>query len=628
VFDGLYDDTRFFEDLHEAVVICSRQFVVESANAAFCARYQLERNSLKNRSLFEIDSRRWDVLDIRTSLTNASQRAADAHIYTFETSASGLQTLIAVNMLPLGQEGHVAITVSDVRLEEMFTEPLNNTQLQLIFESAHVLLWDWDLVRNWVTIQGKPTVSGRSYAEPQFVAVMAGMQQIHPEDIPRIGLACSNAMFTGILESIEFRVLGPENAPLWLETRGHVFFNDHGIPIRATGVALDVTNRKNSELATEHREQLLEKITNTAPYMIILYDCLQHRYIYSNHYGLEFLAISSIKAISVADGLELVHPEDRSQLLAELYRVRTTQENVVGVTETRIRNVNGEWRWIQVRITPFKRQPDSTVEQILGMGHDITDQKQALQSAIDFAIEREKARALEGMIYDISHDFRTPLTVSRTSIYLLQRYLDQLFVQLNLDSDLVRRVVQQLSQVTEASRHVEGLVEALLDVARLDHLPSLNYLRFDLNALIRPSLEPFLAAIRKKALNVIETPLPDELHVLVEPDELQHAFEHIIKNAVQYTPTGGTIRLETLREDRLAIFRVSDTGMGIDASDLPHIFDPFYRADKARTRTSGSFGVGLSIARKIITAHSGRIHVESAAGQGSTFTVYLPLAAV
>lgn len=120
----------------------------------------------------------------------------------------------------------------------------------------------------------------------------------------------------------------------------------------------------------------------------------------------------------------------------------------------------------------------------------------------------------------------------------------------------------------------------------------------------------------------IESP---ELFVEGDSHALHRLFLILIDNAVKYTPSGGSITVRLLRNDDSVVAEFRDTGIGINADDLPNIFDRFYRADKARSREFGGVGLGLSIARWVADAHRGSIEVQSAAGTGSIFRVRLPL---
>lgn len=117
--------------------------------------------------------------------------------------------------------------------------------------------------------------------------------------------------------------------------------------------------------------------------------------------------------------------------------------------------------------------------------------------------------------------------------------------------------------------------------------------------------------------------------VVVNGDEsaLGRLLLILIDNAIKYTPAGGAVDLRLAKDKERALIRIADTGIGIAASDLPHVFDRFWRADKVRTRAEGGSGLGLAIARWIVERHGGEISVSSQLGEGSTFTVALPLTA-
>ncbi|MBQ3303412.1 MAG: two-component sensor histidine kinase, partial [Clostridia bacterium] len=96
---------------------------------------------------------------------------------------------------------------------------------------------------------------------------------------------------------------------------------------------------------------------------------------------------------------------------------------------------------------------------------------------------------------------------------------------------------------------------------------------------------------------------------------------------IKYTPRGGEVHCALSRSGRMAVIRIADTGVGIPAEDLPHIFDRFYRVNKARSRETGGTGLGLSIVKQLVLLHGGTINAESTVGKGTTFVIELPLAA-
>jgi signal transduction histidine kinase len=188
--------------------------------------------------------------------------------------------------------------------------------------------------------------------------------------------------------------------------------------------------------------------------------------------------------------------------------------------------------------------------------------------------------------------------------------------------------------LTSLERLVErqtSLLRDLLDISRLDGgLEDDWHDDVSIVQVINDAVEQLRPQAAKKEVDLINQ---DELNNKGEPSamirgnslQLQRAIVNILTNAVNYTPAAGTVSVSTrfADSDRVAI-KVHDNGVGIDSADLPHIFERFYRADKARTRASGGTGLGLAITREIVARHHGTIEVESVFGKGSTFTIFLP----
>jgi len=218
---------------------------------------------------------------------------------------------------------------------------------------------------------------------------------------------------------------------------------------------------------------------------------------------------------------------------------------------------------------------------------------------------------------DASHELRTPLSYVRTTAEVALRRQ--------------RSETDYREALTEILTTVEGttsLVEDLLVLARADSgSGGLHFETMDLAGTLRESCEQgkVLAAAKRIGFDL---QLP-EAAVPVEGDQqaLKRDSLILIDNAIKYTEAGGRISVGLTRNNGLVIFEVRDTGIGIDEEDRPHIFDRFYRADKARTPGAGGVGLGLSIAHWIVEAHHGEIKVKSQLGQGSSFAVILPIAA-
>lgn len=207
-----------------------------------------------------------------------------------------------------------------------------------------------------------------------------------------------------------------------------------------------------------------------------------------------------------------------------------------------------------------------------------------------------------------SHDLRTPLTVVRSYADLLARW----------GGNDPRVVAESSRAIGRAAQTMERLVNDLLLLARVDARPPLKTAPLALDELALETVQEAGAVAPAVAVE-----LGPVTPVTVTADEayLRRAVWALVDNAVKYG--GGRVTVSVARDGGEAVLAVADNGPGIDAADLPRIFERFYRADRARSR-EGGFGLGLSLARGIVEAHGGRLEAESAPGRGSRFTIRLP----
>jgi signal transduction histidine kinase len=225
------------------------------------------------------------------------------------------------------------------------------------------------------------------------------------------------------------------------------------------------------------------------------------------------------------------------------------------------------------------------------------------------ADEEQRRRLFAG----VAHELRTPLSVIQGT---LEGVLDRVL------EPTPERIATLHSQSLLLARLITDLRD--LSLAQAGQL-QLNFQAIDAGPVVRETLEALapLADERGVVLRVdVPRPLP---RIDADPDRLRQIVQNLVENAVRFTPAGGTVQVMMSADDagevRLA---VTDTGVGIDAADLPYIFRHFYRADQSRTRSSGGTGLGLAIVKSLVEAHGGRVAVDSAVGRGSTFTVTFP----
>ena len=254
-----------------------------------------------------------------------------------------------------------------------------------------------------------------------------------------------------------------------------------------------------------------------------------------------------------------------------------------------------------------RRLPVTAGEEIAKLAVTLNEMLERLESS--FA-------ALRRFTADASHELKTPLAVMRADV-------ERAMSDRAPGPDKLIALEEALHETTRMA----DLVDSLLTLARADEG------RFDLHR-ERVPLAPLAVEVLETATILGEAAglavtMPEiaDVVVLADRTRLRQLFLNIITNALKYTTTG-SVELSLVAHDRTVAFTVRDTGIGISAADLPHIFERFYRADRARSRSAerGGFGLGLAISQWIAEAHGGTISVRSRLGRGTTFTVTLPVA--
>ena len=227
---------------------------------------------------------------------------------------------------------------------------------------------------------------------------------------------------------------------------------------------------------------------------------------------------------------------------------------------------------------------------------------------INDVLHRQRA-----FVSDAAHELRTPLTVLRANAEVLTRTTDV------TREEMVEELRMMMGDVDDMSR----LVDELLQLSRVDN-PDYAVEMQDMR--VQPEIDRAVHMLAPQAVKggvSLAVSGPDLL-VRGNPDMVGQVVRILLENAIKYTPTGGNVYISTHQHGDKAIIEVRDTGIGIQVQDLPYVFDRFYRADKARTRSSGT-GLGLGIARGLVTKLGGTITLESEPGQGTIGRVTLPM---
>jgi two-component system phosphate regulon sensor histidine kinase PhoR len=220
-------------------------------------------------------------------------------------------------------------------------------------------------------------------------------------------------------------------------------------------------------------------------------------------------------------------------------------------------------------------------------------------------------------VANVSHELRTPLSVIKGYIETLVEDHEGIPVE-----DRARF----LATIHRHTERLNSLLDDLLTLSRLESInPGLRWESVSVTDLVNGVVADF--RIRPEAgKHMLTTELdPGIDRMLIDPLKFTQVYENLIANALKYTPAGTRVNVQARRRQEDILLTVEDTGPGIPAEDLPHLFERFYRVDKGRSRDKGGTGLGLSIVKHIVQLHGGKVWVESTLGRGTRFSITLPL---
>ncbi|MCF6410734.1 cell wall metabolism sensor histidine kinase WalK [Pseudalkalibacillus salsuginis] len=247
------------------------------------------------------------------------------------------------------------------------------------------------------------------------------------------------------------------------------------------------------------------------------------------------------------------------------------------------------------------QKDDGPVNGMITVLHDVTEQEQ---------IEKERRE----FVSNVSHELRTPLTTMRS-------YLEALAEGAWQDENLAPKFLNVTQ--TETERMIR-LVTDLLQLSKMDNKDyQLNFRKVNLTEMMQQVIDRFEMSKSEKISfekHLYNKPLP----VRIDPDKIIQVLDNIISNALKYSPDGGKVTFNLIKEATNVHISIKDEGVGIPKQNLTKIFERFYRVDKARSREIGGTGLGLAIASEVVKAHNGEIWAESEFGKGTTIHVKLP----
>ena len=352
---------------------------------------------------------------------------------------------------------------------------------------------------------------------------------------------------------------------------------------------------KEAQESTESERQRLDSVLRHMSDGVIATD-RRGRIVIMNTAALDILNLKSEKVIGIPL-LEILPLEERVTFRELL---ETQQERLIYLEE------DGEDSMIQCEFSVIQRE-SGFISGLVCVLTDVTEQQK---------IERER----RNFVSNVSHELRTPLTSIKSYTEALvdgaweNKEIAPGFLNvIETETDRMMRMITDLLNLSRMDQNRFGLEKEFINMNELVvHIVN----RFEMVL----QSEPY----RDKNYRILTDITQRDLWVELDQDKITQVLDNIINNAIKYSPDGGRIIIRLMETHTDIIVSVSDEGLGIARKDIPHLFDRFYRVDKARSRAMGGSGLGLAIAQEVIQLHGGKIWVNSIENKGSTFFVSLP----
>lgn len=495
--------------------------------------------------------------------------------------------------------------------EQISIIPFESDQrLKLATDAADIGMWFWDLedTLEW-TKQGK-TIFGLPLDEE--LSFETCLNVVHAEDRDLTQSAINRALANKTEYSVEYRVVWSDSSVHWILAKGRGFYNQDGEPVYMMGTVQDISDLKQTEASLKQREYELKLITEVIPQQV--WTALPTGEVdYVNQRWLNYAGATLVE-IKGRNWSRVVHPDDLERVNQAWNQSIITGEKYN--IEARLRRADGEYCWFIGRARPLYNE-QGEITKWYGTNTSITRIKELESQLVQQTEDLANANRLKDeFLAIVSHELRTPLNPILGWAQMLAAG--------RLDAE---KTAMGIEIIERNAKLQAQLIEDLLDVSRiLKGKLNLNKTPLNLESIIRSALTAVNLAAEAKSIQIETRYEPNIGQVLGDAGRLQQVIWNLVSNAIKFTPENGQITIKLERVGSQAQIQVQDTGKGIDAEFLPHVFDRFRQAQSSSTRQYGGLGLGLAIVRYLTELHGGTVAVESpGCGQGAIFSVRLPL---
>ncbi|HEY9909015.1 MAG TPA: PAS domain S-box protein [Thermosynechococcaceae cyanobacterium] len=483
----------------------------------------------------------------------------------------------------------------------------------------------------WIS---QPSTGQTLYVSPAFETIWGQpievaydpdrrLETLHPDDRASIPTQFSEQIEQGRYDA-QYRIIRPDGSLRWIRDRGFPIRDESGQVVRVTGIAEDITERKQSEAALQSYSDRLEMALNVAQMGSWEWDLHTNLLLWTPLHETLFDYEPGTPIRSLKEWADRVHPDDLPTVEALLQAALTTR--TVFECEYRVVWRDGSIHWVLAN-AQVQSSPSAEPSRMVGVIVDITERKRVEAERLTL-LERERAsreaaesanQLKDEFLAVLSHELRSPLNPILGWTQLLRTR--------KFDAAATDRALETIERNAKLQTQ---LIEDLLDVSRiLRGKMSLRATAVNLQTTIEAAMETVRLAAEARAIAVQFETEAQAQPILVwgDANRLQQVVWNLLSNAIKFTPDNGRVVVGlTQTTPPLAQITITDTGKGIQPEFLPHVFEYFRQADSGTTRQFGGLGLGLAIAHHLVELHGGTVQAESQGeGQGATFTVRLPL---
>lgn len=378
------------------------------------------------------------------------------------------------------------------------------------------------------------------------------------------------------------------------------------LALAAAVVAAVVDGLRNARAIAAERQRLLDEISRSEERLRVAVGALP-MFVFNQDRDLRYTWVSTLgpgfsseQVLGASD--EALFPQPDAQRIMAIKR--RALDSAQRVREEITVDYGGEMRTFDLTIEPYHANGD-VVSGIIGAAFDVTERKR-LEEAL-----REANRAKDAFAGHVSHEMRTPLTLIRGNAELLERRSGLLTEHERLAA---------LADIRESTERLDGVIEDLLVLARLNDGQSLQLAPVAIQSILRQSIDEHRRASPRRRIDLTVDGAPPPVHA--SASALRQVFANLLSNADKYSPAEHPIEVSVREARRQVIVTVRDHGNGFGAADGERLFDEFYRA--AETSSVSGHGIGLSVCRRLVEAQGGKIWAQLADGGGAEFLVTLP----